>query len=408
MHSRGHAIAANLVLCVSTVGAVLLAGEGALRLAGFRPERHRVRIRMTTAPDIRMRPGSLVLDGYPSNPRGYFDIDLRDPATRTRYQQAGVRRLELSDDGFPFAVEFRYNAAGYRDREFGPRRPGVRRLVVMGDSFTEGQGVREPDSYVRVLEARLNASGEAWEAFNLGYRGHDFPELYGQFQEAMRLDPDVVLFGMVLNDGERVAAFDKQWPAMNDWIMVRRPPGADSPLRLLAFIEDRLQTRRISQDATRWYRAMYGPANEEGWQRTRAHLRAMEAETRARKVGLLVALWPLFVGLDAEYPLADVHEKIAQLCARRGIAFRDLLPLYRGRDPARLWVHPADWHPNEIAHRLAADDLAPLVRHLEGARAIFERGAANRAPAAGGVQPSASASLPSVSTAPAGSSSRSK
>ena len=362
MRTRRRELAGNLFLCVGTVGIALFLGEGGLRMAGFRPERHRVRIRMTTAPDIRVRPGSLVLDGYPSNPRGYFDIDLRQAATRSRYEQIGVRRLELTDDGFPFAVEFRYNAAGYRDREFGPRRPGVRRVVVVGDSFTEGQGVREADSYVRVLEAQLNAGGGAWETLNLGYRGHDFPELYGQFQEALRLEPDVIVFGMVLNDGERVAAFDRQWPAMNDWIMVRRPPGPESPLRLWSFVQDRLQTRRISRDATQWYRAMYGAANEEGWQHTRAHLRAMHAETRARRIGLLVALWPLFVGLDGDYPLGDVHEKIAQLCARREIPFRDLLPLYRGQDPASLWVHPADWHPNEIAHRLAGADLAPRVR----------------------------------------------
>jgi hypothetical protein len=35
-----------------------------------------------------------------------------------------------------------------------------------------------------------------------------------------------------------------------------------------------------------------------------------------------------------------------------------------GRSTAELWVHPVDHHPNEIAHRLAAESLAPVVTKL--------------------------------------------
>jgi hypothetical protein len=35
-----------------------------------------------------------------------------------------------------------------------------------------------------------------------------------------------------------------------------------------------------------------------------------------------------------------------------------------GRSTAELWVHPVDHHPNEIAHRLAAESLAPVVTQL--------------------------------------------
>jgi hypothetical protein len=34
----------------------------------------------------------------------------------------------------------------------------------------------------------------------------------------------------------------------------------------------------------------------------------------------------------------------------------------RGRPSSTLWAHPADWHPNALAHRLVADALAPRVR----------------------------------------------
>jgi hypothetical protein len=40
------------------------------------------------------------------------------------------------------------------------------------------------------------------------------------------------------------------------------------------------------------------------------------------------------------------------------------LPVFRGRRTADLWVHPVDHHPNEVAHRLAAESLAPVVTRL--------------------------------------------
>jgi hypothetical protein len=42
----------------------------------------------------------------------------------------------------------------------------------------------------------------------------------------------------------------------------------------------------------------------------------------------------------------------------------DLRETLRGRPAESLWVHPVDHHPNEIAHRLAAEALAGPVRKL--------------------------------------------
>jgi lysophospholipase L1-like esterase len=317
-----------------------------------------------------VRAGALVLDCYPSDPAKSFDVDLRDPEVRRRYEAAGVRGLERADE-FPYALEFRYNSQGFRGPEFPPRRRGVRRLVVVGDSFTEGQGARESDTYVARLEALLNAGRPGtWEVLNLGWRALDLPQLRETFETGLGLEPDAVLFGMVLNDGERSPEFDRQWPVLNDWIMVRRPPEAASPWRprLLSFVRDRLETRRIARDTTRWYRDMYGPPNAAGWQRTREDLRAMQQSARARGVPLLVALWPLLVDLEKDYPFAETHDKIGRACERAGLPFTDLLPVFQGRATPTLWAHPSDWHPNALAHRLAAEDLAPRVEVLARAR----------------------------------------
>jgi hypothetical protein len=101
-----------------------------------------------------------------------------------------------------------------------------------------------------------------------------------------------------------------------------------------------------------------------GWPETQERLRAMKRALDARGARLLIAPWPLFVGLEGSYPFAAVHGEIARFCLSAGIPHHDLLPAFQGRRTAELWVHPVDHHPNEVAHRLAAESLAPEVLAL--------------------------------------------
>jgi hypothetical protein len=337
--------------------------EGSLRLAGYEPPRFRNTARVV---DSKWR---ALLDCYPTNPRGYFDIDLRDEATRDRYRWMAPVRLDAVARRAPWAVEFRYNALRFRDVELGPKPPGVRRVIVLGDSFTEGQGVKEGDTYPRRLEALLNASGTGrWEVRNAGRRATDFPDLFAAFEQVLPFAPDVLVFGMVLNDADRSADFQARQTYVNDWILDRGrilegaegedPQRLDS--RLPALVQDRLEASRTSRATMVWYRDMYAAPNRVGWERTQGYLREMNRRTQAAGGRFLVATWPLLVRLD-RYPFAEVHDTIRRFCLSAGIAQYDLLPVLRGHDTASLWVHPVDMHPNEVAHRLAAEALVPPV-----------------------------------------------
>jgi lysophospholipase L1-like esterase len=316
----------------------------------------------------------LLLDCYPTNPRGYFDLDLRRPESRERYARLAPVRFESLVRRTPFAVESRYNSQRFRDVEIGPKPPGVRRVMVLGDSFTEGQGVKEPDTYPRVLEARLNAAGGArWEVRNCGRRGADFPLLFELFEQVLRYDPDVVVYGMVLNDADQSDAFHARQAYVNDLILDRgrgtegQPPPEMALLdsRLLGFVRDRLETRRTTRETMRWYLDMYGAPNREGWERTQGYLREMNRLTRERGARLLVASWPLLVNTEGEDPFDAATKTISRFCVAAGIPWHDLRPALRGRPASSLWVHPVDMHPNDLAHGLAAESLAPVISDLD-------------------------------------------
>jgi lysophospholipase L1-like esterase len=360
---------AQVALAVASLGAGLLAVEGALRLVGWRPTRfHEARLIANTKGE-EVRAGTLALLCFPSDPRGYFKTDLRDPATFARYQALGVRRLDQVRGTTPYVVEHRYNAEAFRGADIPPRRPNVRRLVMIGDSFTEGWGVHEPDVVSRLLERRLDAFGpDRWEVINCAKHNSDLPGLWETFDRILAFQPDIVVYGMVLNDPERSARVQARIPReMSPLIMVRHGPlveGSRDGSRLLALVRDRLESRRLEAQMVEWYLDLYRDSNRRGWNASKSSIARMDRAMRARGGRFLLALWPLLVHLDRGYPFEEVHQTVARFSAEAGIAFTDLRDALRGEPTESLWVHPVDLHPNETAHRLAAEALAPVVRSL--------------------------------------------
>jgi len=355
----------DATLVLGSVTLVFLGLEATLRVAGFASGSEKAVRRMVNAR------WTTLVDCFPSNPRGYFDIDLREPENDARYRGLAPYRFDAIARDHRWAVEVRYNALRFRDVPPAPKPRGIRRIVVLGDSFAEGQGVKQADTLARVLAGLLEKRAPGrYEVRNCGRRGMDFPELYLAFEDALRYEPDLVVYTLTLNDAVQPLAFREQQRYVNDWIL-DRSQAPDGPAatrhfrpRAIDFVRDRVGALLIGRETTRWYLDMWGDANRRGWQRTQEYLREMERRLSQEQARLLVAPWPLFVGLERGYPFGPIHQTVHRFCLVAGIPHHELLPLFQGRRGSDFWVHPVDMHPNEIAHRLAAESLAPVVEKL--------------------------------------------
>jgi lysophospholipase L1-like esterase len=351
---------------VGASAVAVAAGEGTLALLGL-PQRIPGWVRIANTKGVEIRAGTLALLCYPSNPRGYFDVDLRDAATREAYRALGVRRLDSVIATHPFALEYRYNSLVFRGPEFPQRREGVRRVVVIGDSFTEGWGVRQQDAYPEILARMLEALEPGrWEVLNCGRSNSDFPAIYTDlFAKAIALQPDVLVYGMVLNDAVQIPSVAARRPSTHDFVPVWGVAQDDkrrSRSRILALASDDLGSLLLSRATTKWYLAVYSDANADGWEQTKEYIRRMDAQTRAHGGRFVIALWPILAGLEGRYAFQPIHDRLARFSAKAGVPLHDLLGVFSGRPSRSLWVHPIDMHPNEIAHKLAAASLLPVVR----------------------------------------------
>jgi lysophospholipase L1-like esterase len=100
-------------------------------------------------------------------------------------------------------VRFFTNSLGWKDGRPGrvvEKRPEARRIVFLGDSFTEGLGLAHEHTIPAVVERRLAAEGERVEALNGGRASFspllEYQRLKRFFGDGYRADVVVVLFDL--------------------------------------------------------------------------------------------------------------------------------------------------------------------------------------------------------------------
>src|SRR5262249_7492189 len=93
------------------------------------------------------------------------------------------------------------------------------------------------------------------------------------------------------------------------------------------------------------------------WARQRGRLNGVKAWCDEHQAKFAVVVFPFLVNFRKDYVFEDAHHALMDFCAEPKIPALDLLPAYRGVEGTSLVVGAFDAHPNEAAHRIAADAI---------------------------------------------------
>lgn len=106
--------------------------------------------------------------------------------------------FKASTFGYPLSI----NSKGLRDREYPYQKPaGVKRILVLGDSFAWGYGVGDEHIFTEVLEEKLASGEQKWEVINAGVSGYGTDQEYLFLKnEGLKYEPDIVLLAFYLRN----------------------------------------------------------------------------------------------------------------------------------------------------------------------------------------------------------------
>jgi hypothetical protein len=253
------------------------------------------------------------------------------------------------------------SARSLQEKSVEAKRPGNFRVSVVGDSFTFGPSLQLVDTFPKKLESflNLNSTPNRVEVLNRGYSGFSTVNEVDVVKRTLVENPDLLLLQITLNDAEphiltpkaRERLFEDKFSKL--WIA--------QYWRSLAFLFNRLHNSNSQNTYIEYHSKFFFQPDT-----SKAFISAlieMKRVCQRRGVPFAAVLYPLFdFPFNDRYPFRNVHEFIKGVAERESIPFLDLEAAYRGVPHDRLQVIPGgDSHPNEIAHRIAAERVVAFL-----------------------------------------------
>lgn len=286
--------------------------------------------------------------------RGYFSIVQNYDIEMWRY--ARLLKTPVNDarshihipnaSARIMGADVHINSHGLRDREYSYNKPaGVTRILLIGDSLTFGFGVKEEDTFARIIEQKLNEGGtRKYEVINAGVGNYNTEqELAFYTTEGVKYHSDIVILGWYINDAEPTQKYPETFLTQNSITYVFMESMYN---RLRAFLQ-------VGNGYEEYYQSLYTPERWAVYQKTLFAFGHAVTQSGAK---LAVVLLPELHTLNP-YPFAAIDKEVSSEFIRQGVQVLDTTSAFKDSVPQDMWVAYDDVHPNSRANALIANDM---------------------------------------------------
>lgn len=255
-------------------------------------------------------------------------------------------------------VDFRTNSRGLRDREFSyERTPGVRRVLMLGDSLTVGWGVAVEETFSKRIERMYEDLGVPTEVINTGVGNYNTIQQVEYFMaEGYKYRPDVVVLNYFVNDAEPVPPQQQQpsFVMRNCYSCVFIAGRTDTVVRLFSG----------ESDWASYYLSLYGNGTGSGWLQAKDSIRRLADYCKKNNIALLIVSLPELHDIR-HYRFQLITDLVRVAAEENGAQFVDALTFFGDVESAKLWVTPPDPHPNGYANAFIAKGIFDAMRRME-------------------------------------------
>lgn len=257
------------------------------------------------------------------------------------------------------------NAKTLQDQLYTEKKPaGVYRIAVIGDSFAFAPYMQFDDAFPKRLERwlNLNVGQRKVEVINYGVPRYSTSHEIKTTKEALEQGADLILLQITLNDPE----IKLDWPTGLQLDTQSGEIKLNHPIyrywKSLAYVRTRIENSRSHRAYRDYFFRLF--EKRENWLNFSGSMKKLTEACVEKNVPLVAAVFPLFgYPVDGAYPFFAIHQKVGDLLSSLNIVHVDLTESYRDIPLDRLQVIPqVDRHPNEIAHRIAAERIITFFK----------------------------------------------
>ena len=261
--------------------------------------------------------------------------------SRNYYEKsAGIIRLDYNQIGSRWILPADQDTNGFN-------------VIVLGDSFTMGFGLRYEDTYIFRTQDQLNKKGININFWNFGTPAAESRKCLSIYQERGNLvDHQLILYGLHLND---LIKFPTSYVINLNNSKINRALARRS--RLYYYL---LKTKNNYFDRKKRIAELTSPTMFEKpyFRENLQAISSLQQEAERRKILFRIVILPILVDLK-EDTFRPVYQNIMTTLKSREIRFFDLTNTVQGSD-SDYWILPFDQHPNEKANELFANHLVEL------------------------------------------------
>jgi hypothetical protein len=252
-----------------------------------------------------------------------------------------------------------------QDFPHNPSKPAnVFRIATIGDSFTFAPYMQFTDTFPKKLEQMLNVSGaeRKAEVINFGVPAYSTSHEIPVVKTALQEGSDLIILQITLNDPEvkghtPTGITENMADRFGQLNMTGTLGWLASHWRTVGFVLTRLHNRQTHQAYIDYFNDLF--SNPSTWNQFSGSMRTIVSLVKDAKKPVVAVVFPLFgIPMDDTYPFYPLHAKVIEFMTSLGVPTLDVSSAYNGIPLERLQVIPGvDRHPNEIAHRMAAEEI---------------------------------------------------
>lgn len=273
----------------------------------------------------------------------------------------------------PGKVIYTSNFNGLRDYVYNfEKSNNTIRIAALGDSIVFGYGIDLEDTFLKILERKLNSMGDniKYEIINFGVGGYNIIQELETFKtKVLNYTPDIILIGYTLNDPAEAnnpsdqIQLSEQKECYINFLNIKINcyfKNFFKKFKTALFIKDKIRNiilrLKIDKEADlilHNFRQYY--INKEKWVNVQKSFEEISKITKNNNQIVYVIIFPILKDFK-NYLLEDIHKMIIEEVQKNEFYVTDLLEEYSKYNEEILQISRTDiLHPNRYGHKIAAE-----------------------------------------------------